>query len=316
MADKIAQNLHRSVLLDEVIELLAAKRGGVFVDATVGLGGHTEGILRASVANRLIAIDQDVHAMELARPRLEVFGGRVTFVHSNFESIKEVLRSTGHDNVDGIVADLGVSSLQLDSEERGFSFRYDAPLDMRMDQSSGGPTAADLLKSLTEWEIADIIYRFGEERHSRRIAKRIVDKREAGSPVQTTTELVELVERSVRRGRKDKIHPATRTFQALRIAVNRETEILEKFAMDAIESLSQDGRVAIITFHSLEDRIVKQVFNKMSGKCSCPPRLPLCMCGATKAVEILTKKPVTPGEAEIETNPRSRSAKLRVAKKI
>ncbi len=238
------------------------------------------------------------------------------FVHANFASIKEVLQSTGHDKVDGILADLGVSSLQLDSEERGFSFRFDAPLDMRMDQSSDDPTAADLLKTLSEWEIADIIYRFGEERHSRRIAKRIVEKREAGSPVTTTTELAELVERSVRRSRKDKIHPATRTFQALRIAVNRETAILEQFLIDAIESLNPDGRVAIITFHSLEDRIVKQIFNKMSGKCSCPPRLPQCMCGATKSVEILTRKPVIAGEAEIEVNPRSRSAKLRVAKKV
>jgi 16S rRNA (cytosine1402-N4)-methyltransferase len=316
MSEKIAQNLHRSVLLAEVIELIGANRGGLFVDATLGLGGHTEAILDSSSSNKVIAIDQDEQAMDLAKPRLEKFGDRVTFVHANFGSIKEVLQSTGHDKVDGILADLGVSSLQLDSEERGFSFRFDAPLDMRMDQSSDDPTAADLLKTLSEWEIADIIYRFGEERHSRRIAKRIVEKREAGTPVTTTTELAELVERSVRRSRKDKIHPATRTFQALRIAVNRETAILEQFLIDAIESLNPDGRVAIITFHSLEDRIVKQIFNKMSGKCSCPPRLPQCMCGATKSIEILTRKPVIAGEAEIEVNPRSRSAKLRVAKKV
>jgi 16S rRNA (cytosine1402-N4)-methyltransferase len=316
MSEKIAQNLHRSVLLAEVIELIGANRGGLFVDTTLGLGGHAEAILDSSPVNKVIAIDQDEQAMDLAKPRLEKFGGRITFVHANFASIKDVLQSMGHDKVDGILADLGVSSLQLDSEERGFSFRFDAPLDMRMDQSSDDPTAADLLKTLSEWEIADIIYRFGEERHSRRIAKRIVEKREAGSPVTTTTELAELVERSVRRSRRDKIHPATRTFQALRIAVNRETEILEQFLIDAIESLNPDGRVAIITFHSLEDRIVKQVFNKMSGKCSCPPRLPQCVCGATKSVEILTRKPVIAGEAEIEVNPRSRSAKLRVAKKV
>jgi 16S rRNA (cytosine1402-N4)-methyltransferase len=316
MPEKIAENLHRPVLLEEVIELLDVKRGGLFVDATLGLGGHTEAILDASPANTVIAIDQDERAMELARPRLKGFGDRVTFVHSNFEAIKEVLRSTGNEKVDGILADLGVSSLQLDSEERGFSFRFDAPLDMRMNQTSGDPTVAELLATLTEWEIADIIYRFGEERHSRRIARRIVEKREAGSPVTTTNELKELVERSVPRSRKDKIHPATRTFQALRIAVNRETEILEQFIVDAIDSLNPNGRVAIITFHSLEDRVVKQIFNKLSGKCSCPPKMPVCICGATKLIEILTRKPVTPGELEIDTNPRSRSAKLRVAKKI
>jgi 16S rRNA (cytosine1402-N4)-methyltransferase len=316
MSENIAQNLHTSVLLAEAVDLLGAVRGGVFVDATLGLGGHTEAILKASAKNRVIAIDQDERAIELAKSRLDAFGDRVTYVHANFESIRDVLRSEGNEKVDGILADLGVSSIQFDSEERGFSFRFDAPLDMRMDESSGDPTAADLLKTLSEWEIADIIYRFGEERHSRRIARRIVEKREAGSPVTTTTELVHLVERSVPRSRKDKIHPATRTFQALRIAVNRETEILEQFVTDAIESLKPEGRLAIISFHSLEDRVVKQVFNKMSGKCSCPPRIPQCVCGATKTIEVLTRKPVTPGEPEIETNPRSRSAKLRVAKKI
>lgn len=316
MPEKIAQNLHQPVLLAEVIEFLNAADGGWFADATLGLGGHTEAILTASTSSRVIALDQDEHAIELAIPRLKTFGDRVTFVHSNFTAIKKVLRSVGHEKVDGILADLGVSSLQLDTEERGFSFRFDAPLDMRMDQSSGDPTVAELLLTLSEWEIADIIYRFGEERHSRRIARRIVERREAGSPISTTTELKEIVERSVPRSRKDRIHPATRTFQALRIAVNRETEILEQFAVDAIDSLNPEGRLAIITFHSLEDRIVKQIFNKMSGKCSCPPKIPQCMCGAAKTIEILTRKPVTPGEVEIDTNPRSRSAKLRVARKI
>jgi 16S rRNA (cytosine1402-N4)-methyltransferase len=187
---------------------------------------------------------------------------------------------------------------------------------MRMDQTSDDPTAADLLSTLSETEIADIIYLYGEERFSRRIARRIVERREAGTPVTTTGQLAELIERSVRRSRKDKIHPATRTFQALRIAVNRETEILEQFIVDAIDSLKIEGRLVIITFHSLEDRIVKRAFQKMSGKCSCPPRMPRCVCGATRAVEILTKKPVTPGEAEILANPRSRSAKLRAVKRL
>ena len=314
MSEKIAQNLHRSVLLSEAVELLNASRGGVFVDATLGLGGHAEAILEASPANRVIGIDQDDKALKLAKKRLSSFGERVSFSHANFAAIRAVLREAGLETVDGIVADLGVSSLQLDSPERGFSFRFDAPLDMRMDQSAG-PTAAELLATLSEVEIADIIYRFGEERRSRRIARRIVERREAGSPVATTTELAELIERSVPRNWKEKIHPATRTFQALRIAVNRETEILEQFLLDAIESLKTEGRLVIITFHSLEDRIVKHVFQRMSGKCSCPPRLPTCICGATKAVEVLTRKPVTPGEEEIAENPRARSSKLRAVKK-
>jgi 16S rRNA (cytosine1402-N4)-methyltransferase len=185
-----------------------------------------------------------------------------------------------------------------------------------MDASSSDPTAADLLATLSETEIADIIYRYGEERFSRRIARRVVENREAGRPITTTAELTGLVERSVRRSPKDKIHPATRTFQALRIAVNRETEILERFIVDAIDILRTDGRLAVITFHSLEDRIVKHAFQKSSGKCSCPPRIPRCVCGTRKEVEILTRKPIIPAEDEIAANPRSRSAKLRAIKKL
>lgn len=316
MRENFGQNVHRSVLPAEAIEFLGAERGGLFVDATLGLGGHTEAILAASEQSAVLAIDQDNEAIELARDLLAGFGDRIKFFHTNFYAIRRVLREAGAEAVDGILADLGVSSLQLDSEERGFSFRFDAPLDMRMDRTSADPTAADLLSTLSETEIADIIYLYGEERFSRRIARRIVERREAGNPVTTTGQLAELIERSVRRSKKDKIHPATRTFQALRIAVNRETEILEQFIVDAIDSLKTEGRLVIITFHSLEDRIVKRAFQKMSGKCSCPPRMPRCMCGATKAVEILTKKPVTPGEAEILANPRSRSAKLRAVNKL
>jgi 16S rRNA (cytosine1402-N4)-methyltransferase len=316
MSDINAQNLHRSVLLTEAIELLGVERGGLFVDATLGLGGHSEAILAASDENVVVAIDQDENAIRLAKERLQRFGDRIRFFHANFASIKRVLEEFGTKAADGILADLGVSSLQLDSEERGFSFRFDAPLDMRMDQTSDDPTAAELIATLSETEIADIIYQYGEERFSRRIARRIVEKREAGTPVTTTRELAELIERCVPRSRKDKIHPATRTFQALRIAVNRETEVLEQFVADSIDCLKTEGRLAIITFHSLEDRIVKRAFQKLSGKCSCPPRMPRCMCGARKVVEILTRKPVTPDEAEIVGNPRSRSAKLRAVKKI
>lgn len=316
MPEKRAANIHVSVLPDETVEALNAVKGGLFVDATLGLGGHAELILTASDRNVVIALDQDLESIKIAKKRLERFGERFRASHSNFAEIRTVLEGREIEKVNGIVADLGVSSLQLDSEDRGFSFRFDAPLDMRMNAASDGPSAADLLETLSQDEIANIIYRFGEERFSRRIARRIVEKREAGEPIKTTKQLVELVERSVRRSPKDKIHPATRTFQALRIAVNRETEILGEFIIDAVDLLKIDGRLAIITFHSLEDRIVKQTFQKLSGKCFCPPRIPQCVCGATKQVEILTRKPIVPGIEETETNPRSRSAKLRVARKL
>ncbi len=316
MIENSAENLHKSILLNETVELLAIKANGIYVDATLGLGGHTETILSTHPGSRVIGIDQDAAAIALASKRLAKFGERVTFVHANFTKLKEVLEDNGIDRVDGLIADLGVSSLQFDSDERGFSFRFDAPLDMRMDAGSDVPTAADLLATLSQDEIANVIYRFGEERFSRRIARRIVEKRENGEPVTTTKQLIELIERSVRRSPKDKIHPATRTFQALRIAVNHEVEILEQFVRDAVESLKIEGRFAVITFHSLEDRIVKQTFQKLSGKCFCPPRMPVCTCGAKKIVEIITKKPVVPSEDETRENPRSRSAKLRAVRRL
>jgi len=316
MPGKKAENLHQSVLLEETLDVLNPRRGGVFVDATLGMAGHTEAILLANPENVVIGLDQDADAVALATERLEPFADRVNIFHSSFSKLKGVLSKFGHEKVDGILADLGVSSLQLDNAQRGFSFRFDAPLDMRMDASAAVPTAAELLETLSGEEIANIIYRFGEERFSRRIARRIIERREAGNPVTTTAELAELVERSVRRSPKDKIHPATRTFQALRIAVNRETEVLEQFLVDAVDSLKTEGRLAIITFHSLEDRIVKQGFQRLSGKCQCPPKIPQCVCGARKEVEILTRKPTVPGEEELAANPRSRSAKLRAVKKI
>lgn len=306
-----AENVHASVLLAEAVELLAPKPGEVFVDATLGLGGHTQALLETEATLRVIGIDQDAEAIALAKDRLASFGDRVEFRPGNFSDIRNFVSSA-----DGILADLGVSSLQFDSETRGFSFRFDAPLDMRMDAGSDDETAAELLERLTEEEIANIIYGYGEERFSRRIARRIVERRNAGNPVRTTKELAELVERAVPRKPKDKIHPATKTFQALRIAVNRELEVLEGFLKDSIDLLNPHGRLAIISFHSLEDRIVKQTFLKASGKCQCPPRIPQCICGAAKQVEILTKKPITAGEDELDVNPRSRSAKLRAVRKL
>ena len=313
---KMVESLHTSVLLNETLELLVIAPGGTYVDATLGLGGHSEAILSEHPDTTVIGIDQDSAALAIANERLKKFGERVKLVHANFTDVKQVLKDNGIDRVDGVLADLGVSSLQFDSEQRGFSFRFDAPLDMRMNVDSEDPTAADLLWTLSQDEIANLIYLYGEERFSRRIARRIVERRESGEPVTTTKQLVELVERSVRRSPKDKIHPATRTFQALRIAVNHEVEILERFLIDAVESLKIEGRFAVITFHSLEDRIVKQTFQKLSGKCFCPPRIPQCMCGAKKTVEIITRKPLIPGEVETKENPRSRSAKLRAVRRL
>ncbi|MGI9054470.1 MAG: 16S rRNA (cytosine(1402)-N(4))-methyltransferase RsmH [Pyrinomonadaceae bacterium] len=316
MSKSVAENIHNPVLLNETLAVLEPKKNDLFIDATLGLGGHTEAILQTSENIRVIGIDQDKNALQLANERLEKFGERFVSVHANFSEIKGVLTEAKIEKADGILADLGVSSLQFDDAQRGFSFRFDAPLDMRMNADSDDETAAELLKSLSEEEIANVIYQYGEERFSRRIARRIVEKRKSGEPVETTSELATLVAKAIGRGKKDKIHPATKTFQALRIAVNRELEILEDFIRDAIDILNKNGRLAVITFHSLEDRIVKQAFQKLAGKCSCPPRFPQCVCGAKKIIEILTKKPITPNEFEIEKNHRSRSAKLRACLKI
>lgn len=305
---------HHPVLLRETIEFLAVERGGLFVDCTVGLGGHSEAILQTSSTAQVLGIDRDEEALELARERLAKFGGRFRAVHADFRELTRVLATAKVGAVHGILADFGVSSLQLDSPSRGFSFRHEAPLDMRLDQSSG-ETAAELLGRLSEVEVARLIFEYGEERHSRRIARRIVERREVGRPIETTTELAALVERAIG-GKKRRIHPATRTFQALRIAVNRELEGLDRFVVDAIDSLEPHGRLAVISFHSLEDRIIKRTLLKLSGRCQCPPRTPQCICGARKAIEIMTRRPVTPNQIEIAENPRARSAKLRVAAKL
>lgn len=309
-----AEKAHKPVLLDEVLQVLRAERGGLFVDCTLGLGGHTEAILNSSPLANVIGIDRDTDALQLARERLAKFSDRVRFVRANFSEISEVV-SEQAGQINGIVADLGVSSMQLDSETRGFSFRFDAPLDMRMSRDEG-QTAAELLAEVGEKELADIIYQYGEEKFSRRIARRIIEKREGGEEIQRTQQLAEIVKRAVPFNPKEKIHPATRTFQALRIAVNGELVILERFIFDAADILKTDGTLAVITFHSLEDRIVKHAFQRLAGRCDCPSRIPQCVCGAKKTVEILTKKPILPSEQEKDDNPRSRSAKLRACRKL
>ncbi len=310
-----AELTHESVLRDEAVRILEARSGGLFVDVTLGLGGHTEAILDSSPDASVIGIDQDSEAMAIAGKRRKRFGKRVKVVQANFAEIEAVVTAAKLGEPNGIVADLGVSSLQFDSGTRGFSFRFNAQLDMRMDATSG-ETAAELLARASEFEIADMIYRYGEERRSRRIARQIVEKKESGDPVKTTFELADLVRRAVPHSPKDKTHPATRTFQALRIAVNHELDVLERFIPSAVDILKIGGVLAIITFHSLEDRIVKHAFHRLMGRCICPPRMLACNCGAVKRAEILTRKPILPDAAEIDRNPRSRSAKLRACRKI
>jgi 16S rRNA (cytosine1402-N4)-methyltransferase len=311
---------HRPVLLRETMHFLAPERGGLFVDCTVGLGGHSEAILESAIGTRVIGIDRDRAALNSARQRLAHFGERFRTVHADFREIDRVLRELEEREPAGVLADLGVSSLQFDSPTRGFSFRFDAPLDMRMNPESDDETAADLLLRLPEEEIAAVIFEYGEERNSRRIAKWIVESREQGKPITTTKELADLVARAAGKRKRWPIHPATRTFQALRIAVNRELENLRPFVATAIDLLQPDGRFVVISFHSLEDRIMKQELRRHAGYCQCDSRSQvqagLCTCGARRAVEILTKRPAVPDAIEIDANPRSRSAKLRACRKL
>ena len=306
---------HRPVLLEETLKFLAPERGGLFVDCTVGLSGHSEAILKSSQDARVVGMDLDPAALAYSRERLAPYGERFRAFQANFRAINVVLQEANEGAPNGILVDLGVSSLQFDSPERGFSFRFDAPLDMRMDPTRGA-TAADLLQQLPESEIARIIFEYGEERHSRRIARRIVECREQGKPITTTAELADLARQAAGGHKRNQIHPATRTFQALRIAVNHELEGLGEFVESAVDLLIPDGRFAGISFHSLEDRILKRELKKLSGHCECPPRLPVCACGAREVVEVLTRRPVAPGAREIEENPRARSAKLRACRKL
>ena len=300
---------HEPVLLQEVVQYLRPNReDGVLVDATVGLGGHAEALLEAHPHVRLIAIDRDPAALERSRDRLSRFAARVAFVRARHEQLIEILKQHGVDSISGLLADLGVSSMQLDDASRGFSFRYDAPLDMRMGPDSR--SASDLVNTLDEAELANIIREYGEEPMAKRIARAIV----AARPLETTTQLSDAI-RSVKRAKPHEIDPATLTFQALRIAANEELVELDRFVNDAVSMLESGARAAIISFHSLEDRIVKRAFRKLEGECVCPPGLPVCGCGAKEIVKVLTGRPVTASEEEVNRNPRSRSAKLRVAEK-
>ncbi len=305
--------LHEPVLLQDVLEYLQPNRAnGTIVDATVGLGGHSEALLERHPDVRLIGIDRDPDALERSRERLSRFGDRVTLVRGRHESLIEILKQLQVETVSGLLADLGVSSMQLDDAERGFSFRFEGPLDMRM--GAEGRSAADLVNSLDEYELAKILRDYGEERMAGGIARAIVKAR-TDEPILTTTRLSEVV-RTVKRPRYNEIDPSTLTFQALRIATNEELIGLERFVDDAVSVLESGARVAIISFHSLEDRIVKRAFRRLKGECTCPPNLPVCGCGARAEIEILTGRPVTASEEEERRNPRSRSAKLRVAERI
>lgn len=319
---------HEPVLLKEVVEWLRANDGGTFVDCTVGLGGHARAILDASPRTRIIAIDRDEEALAIARERLSIFEHRVRLIHANFANVESALQKAGITEVRGVLADLGVSSLQLDQSYRGFSFVSEAPLDMRMDRTSD-ETAAELVNQLSESELADLIFEYGEERKARRIARAIARARERDT-IATTKQLADIVVRALNIPGRWRIHPATRTFQALRIAVNEEMKTLERFIPAAISALARGGRLAIISFHSLEDRIVKHSFLRESGRCRCETRSMqidkargevvdgiVCeRCGASNRIRVLTRKPVRPTLEEIERNPRSRSSLLRVCERL
>ena len=310
---------HRPVLYHEIIHALQLRNGGLYVDGTLGAGGHSAGILEASAPDgRLLGLDVDPQALELARKRLAPFGSRALLVQASYTTLGEQLKALGWQAVDGILLDLGVSSMQVDTPQRGFSFQVEAPLDMRFDPTNP-LRAADLVNHLSEAELADLVFRYGEERHSRRVARAIIKAR----PLETTRQLAEVVARAAgpsrkggRSGSESRIHPATRTFQALRIAVNRELEALETVLPQAVAALAPGGRLAVISFHSLEDRIVKQFFRRESQDCLCPPRQPVCTCGHQATLIEITRHPIRPQDEEVEQNPRSRSARLRVAEKV
>ena len=309
-------SFHTPVMLEKVLQSLRCKPGGIYVDGTLGGGGHARAILENTAPDGLlIGIDRDDDALLESEKRLQPFGQRKILIKGNFADIGEILTNLNIRKVDGILLDLGVSSHQLDTADRGFSFSLDAPLDMRMDQSSRY-RAYDLVNLSPEKELRKVIRDYGEEPMAGRIARAISAKR-ASAPIRTTIELADVVCRAVRRqGVRKKVHPATRTFQAIRIAVNQELSNLST-AMDAgIDQLGQGGRFSIISFHSLEDRIVKETFRSWEGRCQCPPGLPVCQCQREAKLRVLTRKPLRPEAGESETNPRARSARLRTAEKI
>lgn len=303
---------HKSVLLNETIDGLNIKPDGIYVDGTLGGGGHAyEVCRRLGEKGSIIGIDQDAAAIEAASARLKDFGEKVTIVRSNYCDMKSKLHERGIDKVDGIVLDLGVSSYQLDTAERGFSYREDAPLDMRMDTRQK-MTARDIVNDYTEADLYRVIRDYGEDKFAKNIAKHIVQAR-AVKPVETTAELSEIIRASIpMKFQKKSGHPAKRTFQAIRIELNRELDVLRDSLDDMIDLLNPGGRLCIITFHSLEDRIVKSAFRKNENPCTCPPDFPVCVCGKKSKGSIITKKPILPSEEELEYNSRSKSAKLRI----
>ena len=303
---------HYSVLLNETIENLNIRPDGIYVDGTLGGGGHSYQILKRLGENgRLIGIDQDADAIQAAGERLAEFGNKATLIRSNYANMKEELHAIGVNGVDGIVLDLGVSSFQLDTGERGFSYRFDAPLDMRMDNRQE-LTAYQVVNEYTESELYHIIKNYGEDKFAKNIAKNIVIARQK-EPVKTTKELADIISYSIpMKVKKQGGHPAKRTFQAIRIEVNHELEVLERNINDMIDLLNPGGRFCIITFHSLEDRIVKNIFRTSERPCICPPEFPVCVCGRVSKGKVITRKPIVPGKEELEENSRSKSAKLRV----
>ena len=308
-------SLHIPVLLKETIEALNIDPHGLYVDGTLGRGGHSRAILEKLTDGRLIAIDRDQTAIDDCRRRLCEFNDKITYVHGNFRDIKSILNAAGDAQVDGMLFDLGVSSPQLDEAERGFSYMHDAPLDMRMDKTAT-VTAKDVVNTWPEDELRRIFFEYGEERYAARIAAGIVRRRKE-APIETTFELVDAIKSSMpAQALREKQHPAKRTFQAIRIAVNDELDSISDMLSDAADCLKSGGRIAVISFHSLEDRIVKNLFNSKEKGCTCPPDFPVCVCGFKQTMKVITRKPIVAGKKELEINPRARSAKLRVAEKI
>lgn len=306
---------HIPIMLEEVIKGLAIKEDGIYIDGTLGGGGHSLEIVKRLKEGRLIGIDQDQDALNKAKEVLGEYKDRIIFIHDNYENIESILSGLGVEKVDGILLDIGVSSYQLDKGERGFSHNKDARLDMRMDKRQDF-TAWDIVNSYKQKDLEEIIWKYGEESWARRISEFIVDQREK-SPINTTLDLVETIKKAIpKRVRMEGHHPAKKTFQALRIEVNRELEVLENSIEKLVEVLKPGGRIAIISFHSLEDRIVKDTFRFLYRDCICPPEIPLCVCNKKREINIITRKPIKAGKEEINLNPRSRSAKLRVAEKL
>jgi len=305
---------HESVLEREVIQNLNLCGGSLIVDGTLGDGGHAELLLKNTTSVRVLGIDRDMRAIERAEKRLAPFRDRITLVHGNFSDIKTILKKANVMNVDGLLLDLGVSSPQLDSPNRGFSFMRNGPLDMRMD-SSQKITAADLLIELPDEKLVSVIKEYGEERFSKRIV-RAIRQAQKQSAIKTTLQLSNIISSVIHASRQTKIHPATRTFQALRIAVNGELEHIKKALRDSVDILQESARVIVISFHSLEDRIVKNFFKTEEKGCVCPPKIPICSCGHKQRLKIITRKPIIPAVEEVRRNSRASSAKLRVAERV